>query len=1597
MTPPDNEVSNPKLEQGVEEVRSSLWTVTSTPRHTQRIDPFHVALHGLDSNTKQPTRRGRSLSHSTIDAKSIRQGIEAGAFKVVIDRAELVSKPLRDQRISLPILQVPIPHYRLGTPRFSARGTAFIQSSVYARSSANEDIPSSVFSGGEYDRLFPVPPHIDPISAPSRRHSYTSSQPCVHIDLTHEGNVRPIVAPSETHGLQKEPIRPAIFDSLAANPDNPCIVRYAPLSKEIVAATPARIIAQVTSENFLDYELLSDFFLTVRSYLSTHDLLSYLVARFEWAINRFDDNGRVIRVRAFAALRHWILNYFSYDFMLDRDLRVQFCNRLNDLTKIVRGRVNYGNSDMKLISDLKKCWNGRCSLYWDYPESTNETRQDIDIHPGGIPGSRDSQLVHPNQLDSKATSVEPLPSIQTVGHLGSTSDVESWNDEVAEAGEDFEQDHITRTSAFTTRSLPTSPISEQSIQALSCTIPTKSFKKIIPHGNRAMGSQVADSATEVHRGCPVAPSAMANERGMTSRSGHKRSGSFSDAARDKRTSLSSIRNETQEDQAEVYPFSGSLIRGNLVLPVPPYVRIFAPMTPSFELPKASSSSHENEDEVYDSRKLGVPSTPGVKTLLGSIRRALSRKYSGSSVSPNLIGGDVSAPSLSLAKSSALPLNMVYQAGSNSPAEGSRSNMRIDLLGADVAEAFRRAIGKDSKDEIAQFSQIGLALGNEREQPSPKIHEPTPEQPVAGANLRPTDFRRMHSEVTNGSKSILIMDDTGFRMPNIPAIMSGALGATEPHHQPHESFAMTRSVTPPISTDPSTQSFLLINESPAPRPLDQPHLLASLLKKDGPSGVLRTDSIMESQRVVSKVGTDRPRASAINRGHSFKSNKSGSTSLRRYASFQSTFAKTTQERDHETTAFRGSGRTTTEDLSDCPRSRMLRRRPGGDLRANQNVHDLEQLPRPRSAGSITTCTDSTRGSGLLMASTKITPTRIIPSSSPIRPLSSRLADPSSVTEKKSPSLVQTHSSQPALRRPSFEAAVAKFAQIPDDNEGGIEATLLKLEGKYQRSPIDSESLHHLPTSDETTTQPLENTYENRDTILERWRQRHENTRETNHGDMPISLLETSSSLGPSQSSHLGVGNIDLLSGAMTNVPSIRYTASEDSYRSTPLLERGPSHRSRQKNPNQDHQMPVIPQPLFARSQLLPADTLPENESIRRLRHGSYAPTVTTDSFLLDEDEFLSDLSSEMSEEGETGENVMSSGAMTATGGTQETMVLDLGYHPPSPPMTMENALSFASQANQTQEQRKPPTPDPSPVSQHVELNIARRLNTERRSSPDPPQTSLHMPFILGYDSELLAQQFTIVEKDALNEIDWRDLVGMRWNNSSPQVTNWVNYLRTNQPSGIDIVTARFNVVVKWALSEIVLTRNIEERALTIKQYIRVAQQARKIHNYATMLQLTIALTSIDCSRLTKTWDMVPLAEKNTLRELESLVTPIRNFNNLRVEMEKANADEGCIPVVGKNEALLCLELITDSTVIALYIHDLTYNSQKPPLITNSYGGEPLINFERHRTTAVLVKSLLQLIDASARYSYRPVEGIIERCLWMAALPDEMIRIHSKALE
>ena len=1582
----DSDLDNPLDKKRWSDTQASR--TPSRPRRAQSIGP---RVRRSTSVSERSTNLSRSNSLSTIDGG---HNPVTGAYKVIIEKTEQ-SRPLQDGAPEMPAIEVPIPHYRLGTPRFSTRGTAFLHSAVYSASS-NHDDSESVVSNAEVESLFPLPPGLDANTAVARQQPHAVPElHTVHVNPTN-GVRRPIPTSAPIFHRSKEPIVPSIYDAIAANPDNPAIVRYAIMSnREISAASPARIIAQITSKNFLDYELLSDFFLTVRAYLSTHDLLAYLLARFEWAINRFDDDGRVIRVRAFAAIRHWVLNYFPYDFVVDRDLRVKFCTYLNSLSRHVRIRASHEPSDSKLIIDLKKCWNGRCALYWDNPHAENEGRSDLDINPGGIVGSRDSRLTHPSELWAKlsASSSHQLDQEKSVAAL------HNWVDSVIEAEVDGKAKAERQGSVTNPGAHPTSLTSDQSVQAMSCTIPGRTLKAFAAQSHRNVGPHPVPTAIPptVRKACPPPPSGRhISGKSTPKKPEHDRSGSFSDALLDKRTSLPMGADKSKDQVVVNVPFSGSLIRGSVFPPGSPFIDNVTSQG------SAASLQKQQYARALDGTSLDQrPMSPGVRNLLANIRRAWGSKQNSNAQSASLLS---TAP-FPAEKNAALPMHIAFKieglGDQYHQLEALKKNSRIDLLCADVTSMFERAMtqGPHVPEVPAPVDSIGVASGNEREQPSPyRQHD-------VGSPERAA-LTRNHSAMTGGSRSIVIVDDTSSEPP-VPALPNEYYGPAHPQ------YSMTNAQAPFSISDLGKTSQTTDYKTPVPANTSN-----HISQEDGitPNSELLPEftnpslpaSPQERQNTITTAGSSHDDSShktrpSIPNGKSFtRPNRSDSQSLRKYVSYQSGMRRSGPDNSFAAFTVQNIPPQSPPNQLDRAPGRMLRRRPGGDLRANETVHDMEPIARPKSAGSITAYTDSMHNSLKRFNERNTTNTK----SANVN--HAAIAEP--VPEiRKTLSMIQTQSTHKKDLRPSFEAAVAQFARIPDDDGGDLEATLAKLEGKFRKSPIGSPEGPKSPAGNNPDAGQVE-------------------ARHLGSGNSKGELAEREPGFEKAAVMPLATARLPKQEGALQAAGKERdtmtrslYADSEDSYNPVPLLERGATNTS-QQNQRVDSDKPDVPVPRPLFSPKLGSDSIngsthsnaiasdyDENPSIhgRRGRYRSSVPTMTTDSFLLDDDESLSDLSSDLSdhefESNPALDQAYGSAAQQLGGRSLPPNVEYASGYLPSPPMTTENAMALKSETNRIQEQLKPPTPEPSPVSRGTESTKGRTPGEVDGSVLQPFANKVHqfpprrhIPFILAFDAMVLAQQLTIIERDALNEINWQDLIDMRWNNASSTTLNWVEYLHFQDPTGIELVTARFNIMVKWAQSEIVLTHNPEERALTIMKFIHIAKYTRKIHNYATMLQLTIAMTSIDCSRLTKTWAIVPEEDKAALKEMEKLVSPLRNFHNLRAEMDAENLEDGCIPVVGT----YILQLLYEQTLMlraALFIHDLTYNAQKPSVIASTRDAEPLINFERHRTTATIVKSLLRLIDASAKYEFRPVEGALERCLWMASLSDEGIRTKSRELE
>ncbi|KAI8625813.1 ras GEF [Xylariaceae sp. FL1651] len=1634
ITPPGTaglDALTPKNEQHVEasDLNGSQWI--STPL-TDSPSPHIIPKAAYFEKQPTATRHRRAVSDSTVQDVTLGpEAGDAGAFKVVISkpRNENKSKTIEDLDPNKgPFLQVSIPTWKLGTPRFTLRGTPLIRGSSYA---PTEDMRSSHAS-------FPKPSpkeimnnHLRPETLSSQIASRRSSR------LQHTSPAWPAPVAGDASSLMAKPphpafmstnlvIEPSMFDSLTFKPacDDRSIVRYSSHTNAVTAATPPRLVAEITSPSFLDYDLISDFFLTFRSFLETSDLLLMLIARLRWALSQDDESGMIVKVRTFVAIRHWILNYFVDDFVVDYHLRVTFCDLLNEFTDDLPTSQPKQKVPFKIVGELKKCWRRVCAQYWDGPEFDTELGPDIPIKPGGIAGHRDPSLT-PSFWETEFTEAPQLDGI-SIPSADSHLDP-NCSATVSRAGH---IDSILLTGVRPTtpddkagclERQPTSPMSIASLDVISCSFPTKALRIGDPNTTMSLGAHPAEPSSIYTSADPIAstPRALMGKR-VRPQTSHRRNNSLTDSLREHGTITEKVLYKNAEFLLTL-PYAGSLVRGNLLPPGQPFVdldstdsKVASRQTTIFQPQSAIAAKGKASASAMSSQ--------GMRRLLGGVRRALSTK--GNGVSPNQGGFiDIAPIGPRGATTNRLPGTAIVPQAQPLRHNGIKSSLRIDILGAKVAEDFKKAVHEDTVETktttTATRSLTENVAGNV---------EYSAAHLDSSFDLRPLS----DAAITTGSKSIVIVDGTA---PPERLAMTGALPAfnssvetfTDSMIRTHDRNP-TPPMTPPGETasgnTPRRSSYILGQHvyvtSLSTDPL--PPLNMARARVDGPSNgsiPLRntSDKFRPLVDFVSQA-RNKPPSSYMSRhqrqqsGRSYRSR--GSLSQRRWASYHSGVAAQSTVKSFDATTY-SEGSTKSEIMP--PPLRMLRRKPGGDLRGAANNTQPDSLPlrRSRSIGSLTVYSDSLRSSYIRSPMQDSSGFVDIVSSdySQNRGEVFSLGAMAEQAVKRPLSLFSTHSSKPIMR-PSFEAEAQKLAQIPDDiyDDGGPESALLKLEGKYEKKTA------------KLSIEPLKIPYKNLQNFsapslpsvdIEQVQEEKKRHRQLHIGEDEVPAI---SPIGTEPAT-------DML--AQTHIPrhsEISSFLSEDSretYNSIPLLDRGltdegfsRTHTREWTNhsilegpdtPVEESENPV------ASSSLDPSfEFINRTESLKNVTDGApAAKPYEHRSFLNVESDNDSELSSELS-----AELVEESDYMPRTlplnkveqdytpsppRGNSE-MRCDLDDDESSVKLTLAQALQMSRETVHIPEVHEhqlwsqkplPPTPDTTPTtamyhqalgSPSDPLNLKQVFPAATKLSEESnDQSTVHLPFILAFDSEILAQQFTLIEKDALNEVDWKELIEMRWKDSHNDSRSWVDFLRNSDARGVEVVIARFNIIVKWAISEIVLTRDLEERARCIIKLLHIAAHCRRYRNFATMSQIVIALTSNEIGRLTKTWAIIPPTDMKTMSDLETLVSPTKNFHNLRAEMEGGGnaTDTGCIPFVG------------------IYTHDLLFNSQRPSEIASSPTTPPLVNFERCRIAASIVKTLLRLLEASTYYQFQPIEGITERCLWMGALSDDEIRSRSESLE
>ena len=1397
-------------------------------------------------------------------------------------------------------------------------------------------------------------------------------------------------------------------------------IRRSPSKGHILAASSDQLLNEITSPYHLDYELLSDFFLTYRQFMSIEELIGDLIDRLRASFEEVDSFGRVTRVRTFVALRHWILNYFVDDFFPDLSLRTKFCDLVNELCRDLTQDERNRDGDLRILGELKKCWNHTCVLYWDIPVSLDKHNPDDEIMPGGVLGSREVSLVHHGPRATAAAV-----ALDANGSRGRPESLAAKRNSIfsVQPGADYA---LNKTDAVHSPSISSASIasrrrtgfreSGQSAQIYSCSVPAPNMQARWKNRNRAPPSTMD---TQGHK-------PDGSTKSKSQRPGHNRSGSFSDSIRDDRTPLPAPKS-MEYDMSITMRIPGALVRGVLFGPSMPYVECMAPSSPVQEEPEYAFEPEEDDQVRELSERSGSMGSPGVKGIIGTFRRALSIRQSSNGGRPGSNGVDQSSQSRSRGitrRSSPTP----SRSASGAPKRklvGGRARLRIDLLSAEVAEQFNVAIRETSHSHNNSQEQpidIGAAQSSFQQQPQDAYP-----RPPARAEQRlqvPHAGSHANTNVTDGSRSIVIVDDTaGYDLSVVDGQTADEMDSEMAHDIDHFRNHEGQSSSSP--SHPQAQTVPIILDAEEGKQTEENEELF-------PSSPLEPTPPPKSEARIANA------VPLIRASTAYKKSfldKSDSANLRKFASVKSgqTEASKQQSRDDSTT--QEDSTTSTDDPFSIARqgpAPQLRRRPGGDLRGREHVHSLDERS---TDGTSTSKTDSPQFP-------------VPPRGASANLVNAIKKEGAEIAQSKSNAALET--SQPAMR-PSFENEVAKLADLPDsESDAGTDAALLKLEGRGRMMrKLNRIEASRSPSGGAARPKTATGLPQSSRSGLKH----QQYPEQVNGGEAEADAVPQMSATtnGPVPEVHPYMHeNHPRHDGTAVTVRSKPQPESVGSNSSIPLLERGASHPPLQKTTQRDRQKSPTSKSGTASSPHKSRDSSRAKSSVDRLiseskatqalqRTGSQNTVNTHKSFLLDDNQSLS-----------------SDGTETPEGGSDDRHSQGMHSFFEEEEAPVNNALSdqiSSLKRRGSQDTIKHGPIEPLPSSQSVEVRPETPLQSKpsnlkvntreiypmERPSPNPtpmetPQSApvpktpggapaaAHLPYILAYDSLLLAQQLTLVEKDALAEIEWRDLIDMKWNQSPKPVNHWVEYLKIygQDPTGhlirggVDICIARFNLMVKWVRSEIVLTQDPNERAATMVKFIHIAQHARRLRNWATTYQITMALVGADCSRLKHTWMLVPDKELELLKSLETLILPTRNFHNLRMEMELSAADgahggeEGCIPFIG------------------IYTHDLIYNSQKP-MYVRSHQPQPvparqrlpssgaqekydnfanesaiegegeLINFDRHHTAAGIVKNLLRHVEASSKYHYPIVPEVASRCLWVGSLEESEISRRSKELE
>jgi len=278
----------------------------------------------------------------------------------------------------------------------------------------------------------------------------------------------------------------------------------------------------------------------------------------------------------------------------------------------------------------------------------------------------------------------------------------------------------------------------------------------------------------------------------------------------------------------------------------------------------------------------------------------------------------------------------------------------------------------------------------------------------------------------------------------------------------------------------------------------------------------------------------------------------------------------------------------------------------------------------------------------------------------------------------------------------------------------------------------------------------------------------------------------------------------------------------------------------------------------------------------------------------------------------------------------------------------------------------------------------------------------------------------------------------------EVLDWAQFLKdrargkldpewADKISALGAVRARFNLMTKFVVSEVVLSQPSERPALVAK-FIRIAWNSYLLSSFNTLVAIISGLRSPWVSQALKTWRSVGRWEMRVFNDLKVYVTSADDFkyirqaiadtksqevgshasvvsggdNDPRASRRKSTTDHkptsACVPFIGVYLSQLYrhnkLPDLIDPTAptVAVGIDPITSNFDAPshpevfsalaPLPASMHL-EPLINVHKQRLIAGVIKSMVAGQHLASRVHFQAEKRLYQKCLRIRGLDTETL--------